>query len=211
MSSATASSSNSVLYFLAILVIIIVFRMRRIIQGTRVSLARTIGYSAYYVVFAGAVLASSFFVGIPVEYFFVYPILFLASLYFSFNFAQKRLVFWKLPDGSVYSKGGLAVYVIYIVGLVARIAIGYIYIGPNFFSFTPTPSQSPLGETGVAATVITDLLLVFGAGLLFGRNMRILKKYSAFKSGKETIPDIEGNRDDSGDSSSLPPSRSMPS
>lgn len=187
--SSAASSTNGSLFFIAILVIVILLRIRRVINGTRVSLSRTIGYSLYYVVFAALFLSGSFFIGIPKEFFVIYPVLFLASFYSAYNIARKRLVFWKLSDGTIYSKGGLAVYITYIVGLVARIVIGYIYIGPDFL-FTTTPAQS-LSGTAIIATLATDLILVFGAGLLFGRNMQILRRYFAFKSGKETIPELD--------------------
>ena len=187
--SSAASSTNGSLFFIAILVIVILLRIRRVINGTRVSLSRTIGYSLYYVVFAALFLSGSFFIGIPKEFFVIYPVLFLASFYSAYNIARKRLVFWKLSDGTIYSKGGLAVYITYIVGLIARIVIGYIYIGPDFL-FTTTPAQS-LSGTAIIATLATDLILVFGAGLLFGRNMQILRRYFAFMSGKETIPELD--------------------
>ena len=187
MSSVIGSGSGS-LFFIAILVIIVLMRIRRVINGTRVSLARTVGYSAYYVVFAGLFLSESFFIGIPKGFFAIYPILFLAAFYAAYNIARKRLVFWKLDDGSIYSKGGMPVYITYVGGLIARIAIGYIFIGPNFFSFSPLPQS--LSESAIIATLLTDLLLVFGVGLLFGRNMQILRKYRAYKSGSETISSL---------------------
>ena len=187
MSSVSGSASGS-LFFIAILVIIVLMRIRRVINGTRVSLARTVGYSAYYVVFAGLFLSESFFIGIPMGFFVTYPILFLAAFYAAYSIARKRLVFWKLDDGSIYSKGGMPVYITYVGGLIARIAIGYIFIGPNFFSFSALPQS--LSESAIIATLLTDLLLVFGVGLLFGRNMQILRKYRGYKSGRETISSL---------------------
>jgi hypothetical protein len=178
-------SSNSALYFLAIIVLIMLFRVRRVMGGTRVSVGRTLGYSAYYLVFGALVLSGSFFLPIPVEYFALYPVLFIATFLVAFELAKRRVVFWRSADGFIFSRGGLPIYLIYILGFVARVAIGYEYLGPNFlFSFTPTASLSSVATT---ATVATDLLLVAGIGLLFGRNMRILRKYLAVKSGKEQI------------------------
>ena len=166
--------------------------MRRIINGTKVSVARTIGFSAYYVIFAGLVLSGSFFLPIPVEYFIAYPILFAVTMFIAFEVARRRIIFWKTAEGTIYSKGGIPIYLIYIIGLIARIAIGYIYIGPNFLFYIPTTTLT-LSSTAIAATITTDLLLVAGAGLLFGRNMRILRRYLAIKSGKETIETPSGN------------------
>ena len=159
--------------------------MRRIINGTKISVARTIGFSAYYVLFGVLVLSGSFFLPIPVEYFTAYPIAFAATFLLAFEFARRRLIFWKAADGSIYSKGGVPIYLFYIAGLIARVVIGYIYIGPNFLSYIPTTTLA-LSGVAISATIATDLILIAGAGLLFGRNMRILRKYLAFKSGKET-------------------------
>jgi len=186
LSSASGGGSNSALIFVVILVFIVVLRLRRIINGTKISVARTIGFSAYYVLFGVLVLSGSFFLPIPVEYFIAYPIVFAATLLIAFEFARRRLIFWKGSDGSIYSKGGVPIYLFYIGGLIARIAIGYIYIGPNFLFYYPTTTLTVTGAA-ISATIATDLILIAGAGLLFGRNMRILRKYLAIKSGKETV------------------------
>lgn len=161
-------------------------RVRRIINGTKVSLGRTIGYSVWYVVLGLLVISSSFFYNIPVEYFVAYPVLFVVTFLAAFEVARRRIVFWKKSDGSIYSKGGLPIYLFYIFGLIARLAIGYIYIGPNSFLSLPVPGQT-LSATALSATIVTDLLLMAGVGLLVGRNMRILRKYLAIKNGKETL------------------------
>lgn len=193
--SSVSASGNSSLFFIAILVMIILMRIRRVVNGTRVSIARTVGYSIYYVVFAGLFLSGSFFIGISRVFFVLYPILFLAAFYSAFSIARKRLQFWKLKDGSVYSKGGLVVYITYVAGLITRIAIGYVYIGPDFLFTTTLPQQ--LTESALIATLATDLLLVFGVGLLFGRNMQILRKYRAYTSGREIIPELGNSSEDS--------------
>lgn len=198
--SAAGAGSNSALYFVAILLIIVLVRMRRIINGTRVSVARTLGFSAYYIIFGGLVLSGSFFLPIPVDYFIAYPIVAVIAFLLAFEFARRRIIFWKTSDGAIYQKGGVPIYLIYIVGLIARIAIGYLYIGPNFLFYIPT-STLTLSSTAISATIATDLLLLFGVGLLFGRNMRILKKYLAIKSGKETL---EPEREEAGSTPSVP-------
>ena len=162
--------------------------MRRIINGTKISVARTIGFSAYYVVFGALVLSGSFLT-IPHEYLLAYPVVFVVTFLLAFELARRRLIFWKASDGSIYSKGGVPIYLFYIAGLVARIAIGYIYIGPNFLFYAPT-TTSTLSGAAISATIATDLILVAGVGLLFGRNMRILRKYLSIKSGRETLESL---------------------
>lgn len=201
MSAASGSSSGG-LYFIAIILLFIVIRIRRIINGTKVSFARTIGYSAWYIIFSILVLSGSFFIGIPTTYFIMYPILFLAAFYAAYELAGRQLVFWK-SNGSVYSKGGIIIYLIYVAGLLSRFAIGYEFIGPNFF-FSFSPQAQTLSSTAIAAAVVTDLLLMAGVGLLFGRNMRILKTYMGFKKGNVAIPEEPSTQGDTNPSSSVP-------
>ena len=200
LSSTVSGSADTGLYIIVFLVIIIILRMRRIINGTKISVARTIGFSLYYLIFGALILSGSFFLPIPFEYFVAYPTLFAVSFVLAFEFARRRVVFWKAADGLIYSKGGVPIYLIYIAGLIARIAIGYIYIGPNFLFPIPATTQT-LSGAAISATIATDLLLISGVGLLLGRNMRILRKYLAIKSGRETMQPSS----DEGESGSLMP------
>ena len=184
-----ASTPSSVTYFLVILVLLIVLRIRRVVNGTRISVARTVAYSVYYILFSLLVLSGSFFIGIPAEYFVAYATLFIASMAVSYRLAAKRLVYWRLPDGSIFAKGGFGIYLVYLAGLVLRILIGYVFIGPNYFYFSHgAPLQ--LGPEAIAATIATDLLLVLGVSLLFGRNMQIMRKFRAYRENREQIPDL---------------------
>ena len=79
LSSTVGGSADTGLYFIVFLVIIIILRMRRIINGTKISVARTIGFSAYYLIFGALILSGSFFLPIPFEYFVAYPILFAVT------------------------------------------------------------------------------------------------------------------------------------
>ncbi len=184
------------MYFLAFLIIVVLLRIRRVRNGTKISVGRTIGYSVYYLLLGALALSGSFFLGIPFEYFIAYPILFVLAFVLAFELARRRVIFWKDADGSIYSKGGLPIYIIYVVGLIARIVIGYIYIGPNSFFTFSLPTGQVLSGAAISATIASDLLLLTGIGLLFGRNMRILRKYLAVKSGKETVEATTGNEAD---------------
>jgi hypothetical protein len=171
--------------------LIVVLRVRRIIYGTRVSVSRAVGYSMYYVGLACFFVAFSYFEGISSWYFLFYALDFVLALIIAYKLASTRLYFWRKPDGSIYSKGGILIYAIYIIGLIARIAIGYIFIGPSAFTINLPLPATTLSQTAVTATVFTDLLLVFGAGMLFGRNMHLLKRFYAIKNGKESLPQEE--------------------
>ena len=78
---------------------------------------------------------SSFFIGIPFLYLIVYLAVFIISQFVSYHYADRSLSFWKTPDGSIYSKGGLLIHVVYIVSVVLRFAISLAYIGSQSFQY----------------------------------------------------------------------------
>ena len=51
----------------------------------------------------------------------------------SHNLADRRIVFWRGSDGSIWYKGGIIIYLIYVIGLVARLSVDFIVIGPSAF------------------------------------------------------------------------------
>ena len=187
-SGGSGAGYTGVYIFLAILVLIVVRRLRVVTKGSKVSRARTWIFSAYYAILAAFVSLSSFTIGgaSPV-YALLYVAVGAAGAYGSYLFSDKRISFWKGADGSIYSKGAVVIYLIYVAALVARIAIGIVYIGPQAFSFVATPGAPPPGASAVAAGIVTDCLLAFGAGLLVGRNARVMKRYSLIVQGKETV------------------------
>ena len=93
---------------------------------------------------------------------------------------------WRGPDGSLYFKGGVVIYLVYLVGLVGRLTIDYAVIGPSAFSFAPGLT---LTGTALDGTIATDLLLILGVGLLIGRNIRTVRRYRRIERGEDKIPD----------------------
>jgi len=187
-SGSSGSGYTGVYIFLAILVLIVVRRLRIVLKGSKVSTARTWTFSGYYVVLAAFFSLSSFTIGaVPPGYALLYVAVGAAGTYGSYLFSDRRIGFWKGADGSIYSKGAVVIYLIYIAGLIARIAIGIVFIGPQAFSFVATPGAPPPDASAVDAGIVTDVLLALGAGLLVGRNARVLKRYSLIVAGKETV------------------------
>ncbi|HUI00461.1 MAG TPA: hypothetical protein VLX56_02385 [Nitrososphaerales archaeon] len=194
MSSSSSANYSSVYLFLGILLLLVIRRFSRVIRGTKVSTSRTIIFAAYYLAFAALLIAVSVVSGgVSPEYLALYAVVGAVGVYGSYAFSDRRIGFWKDADGSIWYKGAVVVYVIYIVGLMARIAIDLAFIGPQIFTFAPTPSSS-LTPTAVDAGMVTDLLLAFGSGLLTGRNLRVMKRYNRIRAGQEQVgetpPDI---------------------
>jgi hypothetical protein len=184
--SSSSSPGNSAYIFLIFIVIVVAIRLRRVIYGTRVSAARTIGYSVFYAAFGAFFIGSSFFLGVPVEYAALYAALAAIAAYLSYLFADKRIWFWKGSDGGIYYKGGVIIYLIYLAALVARIAVDILLIGPAAFSFSIAPEAAT--PTELLGFTLTDSMLMFGVGLLIGRNARVYKRYQNIVRGTEQLP-----------------------
>src|SRR3989442_1454918 len=139
------NSAFSILIFtFVIIIIIIIFRVRKVKKGTKVSSKKTILFSAYFVAIASFLVYNSFLVSaIPVGYLIPYIGVAVAATYSSYIYSKRSLSFWKLPptnlDGdsssSIYSKGGLAVYLLYVSALTIRVAINFLFIDPEKFYF----------------------------------------------------------------------------
>jgi hypothetical protein len=191
MSSSGSGSGDSTVYIiLAVLVLLVLRRFSRVIRGSKVSLSRTILFSVYYLAFAGLLVAVSVFEGVASDYDLVlYVLVGAIGAYGAYVVSNSRIGFWKGGDGSIYFKGAIIVYLIYIVGLIARIAIDLAFIGPQAFDFSFSGSAPVLSSTAIDAGIATDLLLSFGVGLLVGRNVRVMKRYNAIMAGKEQVTD----------------------
>jgi len=194
-SSAGAGANDSSVYvFLGILMLLVIRRFSRVIRGSKVSKGRTILFSAYYLGFAGLLIAVSVVAsGVSAVDLILYALVGAVGAYGAYAFSDKRIGFWKGADGSIYYKGAIIVYLIYIVGLFTRIAIDLAFIGPQAFTFSFGGSSPALSSTAIDAGIATDLLLSLGVGLLVGRNLRVMKRYDAIMAGKEAVTDTPPN------------------
>jgi hypothetical protein len=189
-SSGTNADYSSVYIFLGVLLLVVIRRLSLVLKGSKVSTVRTLMFSAYYIILAFFFTLTSFFYGgaSPADAV-LYIAIGAAGAYGAYRFSDRRIGFWKGADGAIYYKGAVIIYVIYLVGLVARIAIDLAFIGPQAFTFTNAQSAAPLSSSAAYAVILTDCLLTLGAGLLVGRNARVLKRYSSIVKGKETVSD----------------------
>jgi hypothetical protein len=183
------------MFTLVFTIIIIIFRLKKAIQGTKVSVKKTIIFSAYFVAISSFLVYNSFLVGgVPVVYALAYFTVVVAAAYCSYIYSKRTLSFLKLPtdDGNsvIYVKGGIPIFLLYVTALTIRIAINLLFIGSEKLYFNN--QQTILGNgtvtdimpmvhidaaTTVLALTITDLLLIVGAGLVVGRNASVLKYY----------------------------------
>jgi hypothetical protein len=97
---------------------------------------------------------------------------------------QRFFYFWRSSgDDAIFYKGSIIIYLIYLAGLIARLSIEFVFIGPSAFNF----GVVTLSQTAILASAITDMLLTFGIGLLVGRNLRVYQRYKLIVEGKEVI------------------------
>ena len=186
MSSSGAGSASPALITLAIIILVVISRVFRNLRGVRVSEGRTIFYIIFYFAFGTLFIVLSFFEG--VSYYYSIPDVgaaIVAALW-AHHFSDKRIKFWRLQDGSVWYKGGIVIYLIYVVALVARIAVDILVIGPSAFQFTT--AATVLSQSALIGQIVTDLLLAFGIGLLIGRNARVYQRYKLIIAGRESVP-----------------------
>jgi hypothetical protein len=185
------------LFMFITMTLIIILRIRKVIQGTKVDTKKTIIFSVYFIAIASFLVYNSFLVGgVPFVYIVPYLAIAVTAAYCSYMYSKSALSFWELPTSNnnrrtvTYTKGGLSIYIVYIVALSIRIMINFLFIGSNrlYFNnnqllandttsaiFIMPPLLGTNSTTTLFAFIATDILLSIGAGLVVGRNARIIK------------------------------------
>ena len=107
------------MFTLVITTIIIIFRIKKAIHGTKVNVKKTIIFSAYFVAITSFLVYNSFLVGgVPVVYAVPYFAVIIVAVYCSYMYSKRTLSFLKLPsdDGNpvIYVKGGLSIFLLYV-------------------------------------------------------------------------------------------------
>jgi hypothetical protein len=184
--------------------LIIILRIRKVVLGTKVNTKKTIIFSVYFIAIASFLVYNSFLIGgIPFVYIVLYFAIAVAAVDCSYIYSKRALSFWELPTSNsnstvTYTKGGLSIYIVYIVALSIRIMINFLFIGSDKLYFNNHPLLAndttsailimPLlatdSTTALFAFIATDILLIIGAGLVVGRNVRIIKHQYEYKKDK---------------------------
>jgi hypothetical protein len=153
-------------------------------MAQRVSVTGFVRVSIVYIVIATLALFGSYAIGVSPIYFLVDPVIAVASGFFAQRIMKQRLIFWRTNDGTVYYKGGSVLILIYAALLSLRVGIEFFYFGGSFF----VGASSNVGQNAVFASIIVDALLMVSIGLLMGRNILVIKTYSAIKTGRLDVP-----------------------
>jgi hypothetical protein len=169
---------------ITITLIIIVIQLKKNLKGIKINKKKSTISLIYYTLIVSYVIYNSFVTGIPIIFLIPYILLAIVAGFFSYCYSKRNLVFWHdNKENKAYVKGGLLIYLLYISALIIRIAINFILIGYQEISFTQSGNiitiNHPLIHTShnfrEISLIITDLLIMLGAGMLFGRYTRIMQ------------------------------------
>lgn len=185
----TSSSSPSYAIVILVVAFILIRVSRRVLashKGARFSISRTYTYTAVYVLVGAGFSGLSYTEGVP--YALALPEIAIAAgaAVGSYLYSDRRITFWKEGE-ALYFRGGVIIYVIYLVGLVARLSLDIVFLGPAAFSF----ATATLTGTALYSTMATDLLLILGVGLLLGRAVRLAKRYGKISRGEEKVEAVK--------------------
>ena len=185
----SSSTSVSVLVAIIIVAVIALSKLRKTFRGWKVKRKPIFVITMIYLGLTCFFAVTSFLIGIPFLYLIVYLAVFIIAQFVSYHYADRSLSFWKTPDGSIYSKGGLLIHVVYIVSVVLRFAISLAYIGsPSFqYQIEASGQLDSKSEVVTFAIIVVDIFMIFGLGLLVGLNRRLLKRFRLISQGKEII------------------------
>jgi hypothetical protein len=185
-----SSQQLTIIVSLAITASIILFRLKKVRSGTRITAVRIVGFLIIYLVVVIFVVSTSFLLrGIQIAYLIPYFTVLCLTTYGSYRYSNNILKFWKGQDGSIYVKGGFILYLIYVGALTPRIILDFIFVPQGYFYVNQAQQLVTVNVSTLTWPVVVsvDLLLMFGAGLLVGRNMRLLRRYSRIIHDEERI------------------------
>ncbi|MHB8546635.1 MAG: hypothetical protein ACYDAJ_07710 [Nitrosotalea sp.] len=173
-------ATSQILIFVIMIVIVLVFRFRKILSGGPVRKNRIILSTISYFAISMLAVFSSFQVGVSIWYVFAYAGVLIGATYLSHRHVDKTILVWKADDGKIHAKGGNVPYVIWLVGLVSRFVLGYVFIGPDYL-ITTYGVQKNLSAFAVDITLVVDLIMMLGVGALAGRNLKLISKLKNFQ------------------------------
>lgn len=173
-------ADSQILIFVVMIVVVLVFRFRKIVSGGPVSKNKIIFSMISYFAISMFAVFSSFQEGVSYWYVFAYAGVLMGATYLSHRHVDKSITIWKADDGKIHAKGGHIPYVIWVVGLVSRFVLGYAFLGSSYLttSFTVQKNLSPFD---IEITLVVDLIMMLGVGALAGRNLRLISKLKSFQ------------------------------
>ncbi|HJW20132.1 MAG TPA: hypothetical protein VJ571_06205 [Candidatus Nitrosotalea sp.] len=171
---------SQILIFVVMIVVVLVFRFRKIVSGGPVNKNKIIFSMISYFAISMFAVFSSFQAGVSYWYVFAYVGVLMGATYLSHRHVDKSIIIWKADDGKIHAKGGNVPYVIWVIGLVSRFILGYAFLGSNYLTASFSVQQN-LSPFDIEITLVVDLIMMLGVGALAGRNLRLISKLKSFQ------------------------------
>jgi H+/Cl- antiporter ClcA len=168
------------------------------LQGTKINIRKSTLFLIYYTTVVSYLIYNSFSIGVSVTYLIPYVLIAIFSGFFSYWYSKASLLFWREKiDNNLYVKGGILIYLVYILTLIVRIIINLIFIGYQEISFTEEGNiitiNHPLvyidAYTRITTLIVTDSLIMLGTGMLIGRYTRVIeyRHRSSYNHNEESM------------------------
>jgi len=182
------SSSFDLISLIPIIVtaLVAVLKIRKAHEGSKVNRTVLIAISIVFSIFVSYFILNSFLIGIPVLFLPVFIIIFIGAEFLTYHYV--KISFWRGSDGSIYSKGGLYIQIVFITSLVLRISVSIIFLGSASFYRHVEEYAQLVNDTPIIfmAILVTNISLIISGGIVIGLNRRLLRQYNLFKKGIES-------------------------
>ena len=182
------SSSFDLITLIPIIVtaLVAIFKIRKAHEGSKVNRTVLIAISIVFSIFVFYFILNSFLIGIPVLFLPVFIIIFIGAEFITYHYV--KISFWRGSDGSIYSKGGLYIQIVFITSLVLRISVSMIFLGSASFYRHVEEYAQLVNDTPIIliAILVTNISLIISGGIVIGLNRRLLRQYNLFNMGIES-------------------------
>jgi hypothetical protein len=202
--SSNGDNYTSIAYLSAIITsiiitsIIITIRLKKNLQGTKINVRKSTLFLIYYTTVVSYLIYNSFSIGVSITYLIPYVLIVIFTGFFSYWYSKASLLFWREQiDNNFYVKGGILIYLVYILTLTVRIIINLIFIGYQEISFTEEGNiitiNHPLVYTDsyirITSLIVTDSLIMLGTGMMIGKYARVIEYHyrSSYNHNEESM------------------------
>jgi hypothetical protein len=176
------SSSFDLITLIPIIVtaLVAILKIRKAHEGSKVNRTVLIAISIVFSIFVSYFILNSFLIGIPVLFLPVFIIIFIGVEFLTCHYV--KISFWRGSDGSIYSKGGLYIQIVFITSLVLRISVSIIFLGSASFYRHVEEYAQLVNDTPIIliAILVTNISLIISGGIVIGLNRRLLREYNLF-------------------------------
>ncbi len=192
MTATAPSDLTPVLIVLGILVVVLARRTYAMVTGTRYSIGRLFGFTAFYVFLFG-VLAFSTLYGAVASWgldaiWLVLPYVVAGALVVAEPYVRRIVRFERRDHGSWYYRLPLLVPVLYLGLFVLRFGAEILLFGVSAATSFLLPTSLP---TGLLVTLVAiDLLFGVSVGLLLGRAIGVYRAFGKLSAVPENTPPL---------------------